>query len=771
MIGPGRVLQLWALVLLAAAVLTSSSELLGQLGYDHAVAVSVIVALALPQVAAAQVGATRRDRSPVRRREGFDYVLAAHARLLGAAALLLAVPLLVVLVRGMWVPHCDLREGMLWYVLLPGMTSVYVASVSLFVSLATGRALPAILLTYAVFVATLGVAVHHLVTDPPLFAFTSVVGYIPGPIYDERIRIVPALLWGRGGTLLWALAFLLATMAACDPKRHRVDPVQLLQLDYSFENLTPRIGLLLSVVGLVVLHGIGTTNGTSPTAASIQRALGGRLETENFHIYYDRDALGDTEALLLAEEHELRLRQILDALGWDALPASERPLESYVYPSADVKKRLMGARHTSFADPFDRAMHLNHRAFPHPVLKHELAHLVSASFAGWLGFNPRIGWHEGFAVAVDWEEDRLTPDQWTQAMRIEELLPDMHASTSARGFWTQPASRAYLSMGSLTRFLLDRHGPDAFVGFFGDNDAEEHFGQPLEDILPAWLTHLDSVVVSDADLAYARVRLRRGAIFERRCAREAAEVSDRAWDDLGRGYPADALDRFDALAGWAPDDPSPELGRLRALTALGRLDEARTLAQALVTRDDVGARLVDTARDALGDLAWRTGDLDTAHEHFGRLAASGAQPSLIRGAHLKLRVLEDPTYRRVFVEDPVATEATALLARLSLTGPDPGIAHYLLGRRLHAAGAWSTAAQHLLAATSGDLVDPVVSMECRRLLGETLYREGNLDRAIEVFEELALDARFPAERIRIASWLERCAWKRAHPSVVIERTP
>jgi len=770
-IGPGRALQLWALVLLAASVLALPSELLGQLGYDHAVAVSVIVALAIPQVAAAQVGAARRDRTPVRRREGFDYVLAAHARLLGAAALLLAVPLMVLLVRGVWVPHCDLREGMLWYLLLPGVTSVYVTSASLFVSLATGRALTAVLVTYGFFVATLLVAVHHLVTEPPLFAFTSVVGYIPGPIYDERIRIVPALLWGRGGTLLWALAFLLATMAACDPKRHRVDPVQLLQLDYTFENLTPRIGLLLSVVGLVVLHGIGTTNGTAPTAASIQRTLGGRLVTENFRIYYDRDALDDAEARLLAEEHELRLRQILDSLGWDELPAPERPLESYVYPSPDVKKRLMGARHTSFADPFDRAMHLNHRPFPHPVLKHELAHLVSASFAGWLGFNPRIGWHEGFAVAVDWEEDRLTPDQWTKAMRTEELLPDMHAATSARGFWTQPASRAYLSMGSLSRYLLDAHGPDAFVGFFGDADAEEHFGRSLDDILTAWHAHLDTVVVSAADLSYARVRLQRGAIFDRRCAREAAEISDRAWSDLARGYPADALERFDVLAGWAPDDPSPQLGRLRALTGLGRLDDARALARTLATRDDIGARLVDTARNALGDLAWRADDLDRARGHFEELAVTGAEPSLVRGAHLKLRVLRDPLYRRVFVDDPVGAEATALLARLSLTGPDPGIAHYLLGRRLHGAGAWSTAAEHFLAATSGDLVDPVVSMECRRLLGETLYRQGNLDDAVRVFEELALDARYPAERIRITSWLERCVWKRTNPVVEIERTP
>jgi tetratricopeptide (TPR) repeat protein len=770
-IAPGRALQLWALVLLAASLAALPTELLGQLGYDHAVAVSVVMALILPHVAASQVAASRRDRSPVRRREGFDYVLAAHARLVGAAGLLLAVPLMVVLVRGVWTPHCDLREGILWYVLLPGVTSIYVVSVSLFVALASRRPLTAVLLTYGFFAVTLAVAVRHLVVDPPLFAFTSVVGYIAGPIYDERVTVVPALLWGRAGTLLWAQAFLLATMAACDPKRHRIDPMQLLQLDYSFENLTPRLGLVLSVAGIVVLHGLGTTNGTAPTAASIQEKLGGRIQTDNFRIYYDRDALDPIEARLLAEEHEFRLRQILDILGWTELPPSERPLESYIYPSPEVKKRLMGARHTSFADPFDRAMHLHHQPFPHPVLKHELAHLVSASFAGWLGFNPRIGWHEGFAVAVDWEEDRLTPDQWTQAMRVEDLLPDMNAAMSAHGFWTQPASRAYLSMGSLSRYLMDVHGADAFVDFFGDPDPEQHFGRPLDDLLAGWHAHLDSVPLSDADRAFARARLQRGAIFDRRCAREAAEISDRAWDDLARRRHADALERFDRLAGWAPDDPSPQLGRLRALIGLGRSDEATVLARSLVTRDDIGAQLVDTARDALGDIAWRRGDLAAARRAFEELSRDGAQPSLVRGAFLKLRVLEDPTYRRVFEDEVGAVEASALLARLSLTGPEAAIAHYLLGRRLHASGAMTTAAEHLLSATTGDLVDPAVAIECRWLLGEALYREGNLSGAVEVYEEIGLDARFPAERIRAEAWLARCRWRTTAPSVTMEGPP
>jgi len=55
-------------------------------------------------------------------------------------------------------------------------------------------------------------------------------------------------------------------------------------------------------------------------------------------------------------------------------------VRAFFFRDAAEKKRLMGAGDTYIAKPWRKEVYLQMGAYPHPVLGHELAHVVAGSF-------------------------------------------------------------------------------------------------------------------------------------------------------------------------------------------------------------------------------------------------------------------------------------------------------------------------------------------------------------------------------------------------------
>ena len=84
---------------------------------------------------------------------------------------------------------------------------------------------------------------------------------------------------------------------------------------------------------------------------------------------------------------EKSLLQDLDLIQW--MPSifkktggMEGKVEVFLYPNATEQYRLMGSRNTFVARPWTHQMHLNGLSVR--MLWHELSHLFSAPFGGWL---------------------------------------------------------------------------------------------------------------------------------------------------------------------------------------------------------------------------------------------------------------------------------------------------------------------------------------------------------------------------------------------------
>src|SRR5215510_9858706 len=126
----------------------------------------------------------------------------AAASLLAVAAL--ALPGAVAAIFAASSTRCDPFAQLAFYPLLCVPSALVASAAGVLSGLASRRALGAAAL-YALLVSLSMVATAWpLIAGPQIHAFNHFAGYLPGPLYDEALRVRPAFLWFRTESLLWA---------------------------------------------------------------------------------------------------------------------------------------------------------------------------------------------------------------------------------------------------------------------------------------------------------------------------------------------------------------------------------------------------------------------------------------------------------------------------------------------------------------------------------------------------------------------------------------
>ena len=321
--------------------------------------------------------------------------------------------------------------------------------------------------------------------------------------------------------------------------------------------------------------------GIRPTRNDIAQELGGFRETEHFEIFYARELQADIDRI--AEDCEFQYAQLVDYLMPEGGKLS-RKVRAYIYASTDQKKKLTGAGNTSVEDPFGHGFHIHAQGFPHPVLKHELAHVFTVPWSP-LKVSLKIGLHEGIAVAADWDEGRLTGHQWAKAMRQMKIAPPLSAIMGI-GFWGHAGSRSYLLAGSFVRFLVDTYGIEKFRNVFPTGNFLRHYAKDLTSLEQEWVDFLDSVPLRDEDIAYANYRLKQRSVFEQVCAHEMAVLRNTAWQAFFRKDFVTATETFEAMLSDEPDNPHTLRGLMYSAYRMRAYDKALTLADRIASKKD-----------------------------------------------------------------------------------------------------------------------------------------------------------------------------------------
>jgi hypothetical protein len=769
-----RRLLIWAAVAVVLGLGLGLVPLFGVLGYENALALAVFGGVCALDVGAALARSLQQMPAPGLARATYPgrmiAATAVHAALVPVA--IVALPALVCAVRGIWVPTCDWWFGLEAWLLMPALSAAEGGVLGLAIGLAVGvrardRRLPhrGTVLALLVWPVLLLAALWRFYSSPAVFSYTPLVGYFPGNLYDENVRLAAPLLWARLEQVLWLVAILAAVAMRLDVPAMRVTraprPVG--------RRLRPFALLVACALAATLLHINGGALGYNVDASDIEDVLDGRIETAHFVIHYARTPEIEKDIRLIAEDHELRYAEVVAQLG----VAPPGKLESFYFADRDQKGRWMGARDVEMAKPWRQEIYLDHRSFPHTSLRHEIAHAVASSFGDpifgvaarrVLGvpllFSP--GLIEGLAVAVDWpggDYGRLTPHEAVRALQEMGLRPSIRALLSL-GFLAQSSQRSYQTAGSFVRFLLDTYGAPALRRLYhSGGDFQGAYGKSLATLETEWLAMLQTIAVPRDVVEGARERFRTGSVFARPCPHAVAAREERARDLASRGDRAGAINLMRAVCKDAPEEPrhSLQLASYLVFGTAAEKTEAITIWSKLADDDELTSSL---RAEALTRLA------QFDHQHTAELVAKAAalpvDPGMRRTLDAMTFALEHegpagPALREYFFASPDVLDNAAWAYLATLAEPDLGLAHYLLGLNLALGETpdYARAAEELDASLAHGLPSVDFVRNAARKLAIAAYRAGDPARVRDAIAALRGKDMAQTDRLLADDWAAR----------------
>jgi hypothetical protein len=726
-----RHLRLWIWLAIAGVVAIALwfVPLFDVLGFELAVVVAALGSLAGLDLGAAHARELQRERASVIDRS--DEPARALARGLSIsirrALIVTAVPGVVAAAHGIWVPTCDWTFALKAYALLPLASAVLAAASGHAIAIVLGRSRIAAVASVIVPVVALIVAgLVRFYGEPPVFVYNPLIGFFPGNMYDENIVLGGALIWSRVEQLAVVVALACAVAARLDVPSYRV------------KLFAPRpqrnVALAAAAVAAFAIAGLLRADagelGYAIDANEIQRVLAGTIETEHFTIHYAKTPDIERDIELIAADHEFRYRQVVDQIG--EAPAGK--LTSYYFADTEQKARWFGARNVEMAKPWRHEIYLDHRAFPHSSLRHEIAHAVAASFGDrWFGvavkdgvlFNPGI--IEGLAVALDWpgNDGPLTPHESVRALELMGMRPALRDLLSIQ-FFEFSSARGYTTAGSFLRFLLESYGaPKLRALYHSGGDFDGAYGKSLGALETEWRAMIDAIELPKSVIEGTRERFRGGSVFSRPCPHAIAARRDEALGELSHGDRDKALALLRDVCAEAPDEPRNrlDLGGVLVTGDPFQRAEAKAIWTTIADDDNVTttlraeafeklARMVpdDRARLALIERA-RSLPLDGNErrqldaEAFA-LSHDGAAGDALRG----------------YFFSTIGAEPIRDAQHAADVEPSLGFAHYLLGLQLSNAGDWPGAASELDLALDRGLPGPSFVRFAARRLAIAAYR-------------------------------------------------
>jgi tetratricopeptide (TPR) repeat protein len=733
---------------------------LGGPGYDAA----LVSGLVLPGVAAT---AAALEHSVTATRPS-----TAVARGATLGVVLGVVGFAVVLVHGARVGFCDPREGLWLYVLGPGfgaaLGGVWGALMGLVTARVTrgrGRAVRRLVATGLALLgplACIGVSFYRFVTSPMVFAFDPFFGVFAGPLYDTVVSVVDRLLSYRQGTVATLMA---VTLGASLFDRVPAEGLRAV--------LLARPGTAVLALGAALLSLIHSASGPRlghwSTASSIEEALGGHYLGKRCDVVHAR-AMSERDVALFTRDCDASVAQVERYFG---APGPEH-VRVFLFSNEGEKGWLMGASHTYIAKPWRREVYVQQAPYPHPVIAHELAHVIAGSFAsgpfrvagplgGWL---PDPGRIEGFAVAAAPDEtDELTDLEWAATMQKLGILPPLR-SVFQLEFLGITASKAYTVAGAFVAFMRDRYGAPALRRWYaGATLPEVTGGKDLGALDVDFRKALVALTVTSRAEGTAKVRFERAPFFARRCPRIVDRTLVDAGARLGVGDVSGAeLGYREALA-LDPRNLEARFGLAGCEHRRGNTDGAVAQYLALGARGDLLQIQVSHALESAADLALSEGHSAQARELYART--------------LELTFDEDRRRTLEVKRWACGTAAESAIVALLIGSRDtaPGwesaaprlqawsdreflndLPTYLIGRNLLNGGHYADAAAYLDVALRRASPLASVHREAVRLRVITACALGEDPRRLGLVEEIEKDPELaPARRDGLLRLVERCA--------------
>jgi hypothetical protein len=609
--------------------------LFGGPGYEHSLASGLVVP------AAAAVSTALRLSKPAPRSP-----LGCVAYGLACGAWLAAVAFVTALLHGLRVGVCDLASGATLFLLTAGvggaMGGVWGAVAAEAARGRKARRLACVVFALAGPLAGIAVSLARFYGSPMIFAYDPFFGFFSGTLYDTIVDVRPELWSYRAGSCATLAGAVL--VASC---LRRAGPAVRGPAARDATVIARMTVGLLCFAASLVMSAEGPALGHWQTSASIARALGGRISGARCDVVYPDSVVAAHAALLLRDcEQEL-------AADEARLGASlGGRLTEFVFHDVDQKRALTGAAHTSIAKPWRREVYVQLLGYPHPILGHEIAHVVSGSFGrgpfriagGVGGLWPNPGLIEGIAVATSPDDDELTGAQWARAMLDLGTLPSIRGLFSI-DFLGENAAKSYTVAGAFVTWVLDRWGAADVRAWYGGASIEALTGEPWGALDTEFRRSLAGLAMPPDASAYAKARFERPSVWQRRCPHVVDAWNRDADQCLEDQRYARAARLYDGALALDPNDWHARVERARVDTWFGDAERGRADLRAVAADANAPRTWRDHADEILADADLAAGASTRAAAKYRELEARTLDEDAARTLEVKAQASEAPPER------------------------------------------------------------------------------------------------------------------------------
>jgi tetratricopeptide (TPR) repeat protein len=719
------------------SIILTFVPLAGALGFEYAAVTGLVLSFISVFISAELMGTKYKNYSAGKRLS--DRV----SSIFIINLILLGVVYLIGLLSSLFKRDCFIKEGSVFFLLIPVVSVFFSASLGLLAGFVLKK--KGFIAGVLILIGIIAYTLYRLYSGVSLFVYDPLFGFFPGPLYDEAIPVTLTLVAYRGITILWGLLFLILLTLVNGFSYRRVGVWEFVKL-------------LVVGITLIVACSHEQELGISYSREYITgKILPASVETEHFIIYYDPASLEAKNIALIAGDHEWRYAEVSKYLDTD----SGGKIRSYIYPDEETRKRIVGAGETTIANPIHREIHLVYDAFPQPILKHELTHVVAGSFGTrLLRMTPKVGLLEGLAVATDWSDDPYNPHQWSKALIREGITPRIEDIVGF-GFWYAPAGLSYTLMGSFSRYLIDMYGIEKFKTLYRTGNFSV-YGKSLPELAAGWKKFLEGVNTPEEAYSMAKARFAAPSIFTATCPRKVAELRNEGYRYYAENNFYRARAAFGKALKYNGNDPSILNGLAYSYYYQKDYKEAAGAADSGKSLPEVDRAVLDNLK---GNALWQAGKTKAAEDIFRSVRVTPLPDDLKREIDIKLSAIEtdgsaEESVREFFSTRDRVLQAVSLSESIFDT-TDYAPPYYLLGRLLFNMGEYERAVPYLTMAEYLGLPSAELADENLKILGISLFASVRYDDAYVIFSRLASGGD-EEKRDYALDFLKRIEWARTN---------
>jgi hypothetical protein len=428
------------------------------------------------------------------------------------------LPFLIGIVSTIILVKCPFVNGTLFYFLvtLPGYFAGIVFGVlSVFFSRKFSYVIfPFIFLTIAF------ASLVEIFFYPEISFFNLIIGYFPGTIYDEDLKVDNLLLAYR----LLNVSFLIIVLYLIEK--------------FNTGNLFKRFGVCLFILLLSFSFYLVAPNLKIATNKSrLEKTLHNSVTTRNFTIHFP-DSTKYEEEIYAGLLHEYYFEQNNILLG----ASYNSKINSYIFYNKAQKRELIGAGNANLAKPWLNQIYLNKSSYEE-TLKHELVHVLASQY-GVTPFKIASGFNsamlEGFAMAIENNFDNYPAHYVAKLANQAGYNVNITSLFQGMNFFLQPSTISYVYAGSFIKYLIDHYGIEKIKLLYGDINFKKHFGKSLPSLSDEYNHFLEKYLIN-FNRNQAQFYFGGQTIFKKFCPRIAASDNKKAVELYRQGNIDEAL--------------------------------------------------------------------------------------------------------------------------------------------------------------------------------------------------------------------------------------